>query len=229
MCKSLLLSTANTRELGDHPAADGGVTKFDRIWRSDAPIDPTGEDTILLQSKGIRTVIDLRSDEEVRRRPTALSCTAGFDYRHLPVTEGSEPPDSFEKVPLSYMEIAAAKSLPRVFETIADADGGVMFFCTAGKDRTGVVSAILLLTCGVDRETVCRDYALSRKYNKLRLEQYLAEHPETDRRIVTANEESMESFIEMFLEKYGSLPQYFETVCGTQEIFGKIKSKLTEG
>lgn len=198
------------------------------LWRSDAPLEPTVGDIDLLKGSGITTFIDLRTDREVTQRPTALSCTNGFDYHHLPIDEGSVPPDSFDKVPLSYMKIAVANNMPEVWEIIASAEGGAMFFCTAGKDRTGVVSAILLLACGVDREIVAKDYALSRKYNRLRLEQYLAEHPDTDRSIVMAREETMEKFIDLFFGYYGSCLRYFENM-GLVKEYEKIKHRLTIG
>lgn len=205
-----------------------GVTKTNVLWRSDAPLNPTKEDMALLQSKGITTLIDLRSAREVSHNPTFLSAAKGFSYHHLPIDEGSEPPDSFEKVPLSYMEIAWAKNLPRVFETIAQAERGAMFFCAAGKDRTGVLSAILLLACGVEKAAVAKDYALSRSYNKLRLEKYLSEHPDIDPRIIVAREESMERFIDLFLERCVDLPHYFAGM-GLEREYEIIKRRLTSG
>ncbi len=64
------------------------------------------------------------------------------------------PPGSLEEVPVSYMEIASAACMKDVFKTIANASGGVLYHCTAGKDRTGVVSAILLSFLGVSEEDI---------------------------------------------------------------------------
>ena len=103
-----------------------------------------------------------------------------------------------------------------------------MVCCTAGKDRTGVVCAMLLLACGADREAIAADYALSREHNRLRLEKYLSEHPDTDRRIVLANEASMERFIELFYEKYGSIGEYFRRAGLSPAHLSGIREKLLE-
>ena len=64
------------------------------------------------------------------------------------------------------MDIATAKNMSEVLKVLAEAESGVLFHCTAGKDRTGVVSAIILMLCGVERETIVRDYVVSREYNR---------------------------------------------------------------
>lgn len=225
--KSLLASTTNTRELGGLEITYGR-TKCGVIWRSDAPLQPTAEDIALLKEKGITTFIDLRTDEEREVRPTALADTAGFEYHSFPVTEGAELPASLEEVPLSYMQIASSKAMKDVFSTIASAKGGVMFFCAAGKDRTGVVSAVIQLACGVKDKEIIADYAVSREYNKKRLEAFLAAYPEIDRRAVLANEMSMERFIGMFLEEYGSVQGYFDKTGLPRETLDAIRHKLTD-
>lgn len=73
------------------------------------------------------------------------------------------------------MEIAHAVCMREIFKTIANAKSGVLFHCTAGKDRTGVVSAILLALVGVADEDIVYDYAISREFNKQRIEAFLKE------------------------------------------------------
>ena len=148
--KSLLSCTCNTRELGGIRTADGGLTKCGVFWRSDVPVAPTAEDAEKLRAAHITTIIDMRTEEERLRKPCGLADIEGFEYYHFPITEGSGVPESLEAVPLSYMDIATADSMPKVMKTIAEAAEGVLFHCTAGKDRTGVVSAIILYTLGYD-------------------------------------------------------------------------------
>ena len=96
----------------------------------------------------------------------------------------------------------------------------------AGKDRTGVVSAVLLLLCGVDRDTVIDDYVISRYNNKERLERYLNEHPEVDREIVMANEKSMDRFIDLFTEKYGRAEEYLGSVGLSAAQTERLRAKM---
>jgi len=227
--KSLLSSTANTRDLGGYPAAAGKTTVRNRIWRSDAPTAWNDADEQLLKKLGITAVIDMRTDGEIARKPCAFSRRDGFAYSHIPIAAGSTPPDSLEAVPVTYLEIAAQKETADVLRTIAESRAGVLFCCAAGKDRTGVISALLLLACGVDSQTIVNDYAVSREYNRLRLEQYLAEHPGIDRRIVLANEASMRRFLILFHDCYGSIEAYFEQSGLSSLHLARIRGKLLEG
>lgn len=225
MRKSLLSTTTNTRELGGYPAASGGITAENWIWRSDAPILWDDEDVRLLRRCGITTIIDLRTDRETERRPCAYADAEGFRYLRFPITEGSEPPAALAEVPESYLRIAQQPETARALRAAAEAESGVMVCCTAGKDRTGVVSALILLACGVDERTIVTDYAVSREYNRERLARYLAEHPEVDRRVVLASETSMEGFLAMIAEKYGGAEGYFRAM-GIPETGARIRAKL---
>ncbi|MBR1585995.1 MAG: tyrosine-protein phosphatase [Clostridia bacterium] len=226
MDKSLLESSLNTRDLGGYPTADGRRTRPDVVWRSDAPAHPTARDIQLLLRRGITTIIDLRTPAEVEKAPEELAGAPGFHYGHFPITEGSVPPPTLEDVPQSYLHIAGSDQMPGVFRFLAEADGGALVHCTAGKDRTGVVSAILLLLCQVERDVIIRDYAVSREYNKARLEQFLARHPEVDRRVVLANEVSMDRFITLFENRYGSAAQYLAALGLTPDQIRAIRTKL---
>ena len=224
--KSMLSSSYNTRELGGFKTADGSITKNNVYWRSDVPSAPQADDIIKLLSSHITTIIDMRTETERAKTPDTLSELSEFEYHHFPIVEGSGVPESLEAVPLSYMTIATAENMPKVMKVIAEAEQGVLFHCTAGKDRTGVVSAIILMTCGVDRESVVRDYVISREYNHKRLEAFLAAHPEVDRNIVLANEKSMNGFIDLFTERFGTVDNYFEEIGLSAEYADMIRNKM---
>lgn len=224
--KSLLSCSYNTRELGGIKTSDGGVTKENVFWRSDVTSAPSDEDIEKLLSAHITTIIDMRTEGEVQKNPSGLADIEGFEYHHFPITEGSGVPESLEAVPLSYMTIAEAESMPKVMKTIAEAKEGVLFHCTAGKDRTGVVSAIILLLCGASREDIVENYVISREYNHKNLEAFLSAHPEVDRNIVLANPRSMNVFIDLFTERFGTVEKYFEAVGLNAEYADMVRNKL---
>ncbi|MCR5599900.1 MAG: tyrosine-protein phosphatase [Ruminococcus sp.] len=224
--KSLLSCSYNTRELGGFRTVSGKMTRNNVYWRSDVPSQPVAEDIEKLLSAHITTIIDMRTQWEVEKNSDMLSETAGFEYLHFPITEGSGVPESLEAVPLSYMEIATAENMPKVMKTIAEISNGVLFHCTAGKDRTGVVSAIILMTCGAYREDIVNDYVVSREYNHKRLAAFLEAHPEVDRNIVLANEKSMNGFIDLFTERFGTVDGYFEAMGLSAQHADMIRNKL---
>ncbi len=224
--KSMLSSSYNTRELGGFKTADGSITKNNVYWRSDVLSEPQADDISKLLSAHITTIIDMRTEAERAKTPNTLSELSDFEYHHFPIVEGSGVLESLEAVPLSYMTIATAENMPKVMKVLAEAEQGVLFHCTAGKDRTGVVSAMILMTCGVDRESIVRDYVISREYNHKRLEAFLAAHPEVDRNIVLANEKSMNGFIDLFTERFGTVENYFERIGLSIDHIERIRSKL---
>ena len=227
MPKSILESTMNTRELGMYRIqGTKDYTLSNRIYRSDRCESLSASDKKLLLDRDITTIIDLRSEQEAETKPSAFSSDSDFIVFHYPIVEGMLPPNSLEAVPVSYMEIAHADCVKEVFKTIADANGGVLFHCTAGKDRTGVVSAILLALVGVSDEDTVYDYAISREFNKQRLEAYLKEHPEIDKDIVLANEKSMYGFLRMLREKHNSVDQYLRDIGISEYEIQELKSKL---
>ena len=136
--QSLLSSTANTRDLGGFPISAGRWTQRNRIWRSDAPVVFCETDEQRLKNLNITTIIDLRTDSETERRPCAYAGRPGFTYQHFPITAGSVPPDTLEEVPFTYLQIAQQREAAEAIHAVASSDTGVLFCCTAGKDRTGV-------------------------------------------------------------------------------------------
>ena len=113
-----------------------------------------------------------------------------------------------------------------IFTTIAEAETGVMYNCAAGKDRTGVVSAILLMLCGVKEEEITDDYMLSKVYNKARFKLVEIHHPEIDINIVIPRESYIQDFMKLFLDKFGSVEGYLESMGISAELQAKLKAKL---
>lgn len=183
---SLLASTANTRAV--YP---GSL----RVLRSDAPTAPTQADVQWLLTHGVTLLIDLRSEDECRRRPCPLAAHPAFTYRHMPVTGGNAMPASPEDVPRSYLRMADDR-MQAILTAIREADTGVLFFCTAGKDRTGVVSALLQRQAGLPREAIVADYLLSGENLRERLAAFGQSHPEIDPAIYTPCRAYMERFLD---------------------------------
>ncbi|MBQ2952569.1 MAG: tyrosine-protein phosphatase [Clostridia bacterium] len=184
---SLLQSTANTR-----PVLPGSL----RLLRSDAPTTPTPEDIAFLQAHGVTLLIDLRSGAERERRPCPIAEHPGFTYLHLPVTGGNALPASPEMVPQSYLRMVDGQ-MARILRTIGDAESGVMFFCTAGKDRTGVVAALLQRQAGMAREEIIADYVRSGDNLQEMFKAFLQRHPEADIAVCTPKAEYMGAFLDM--------------------------------
>ena len=178
---SLLKSTLNTRAL---PV--GGL----RYIRSDAPLCLTEEEIQWLLDNHITTLVDLRSAQELEHKPCPLQDVAGFTYYHIPVTGGGDTPKSREHLYEVYRGMVDAQ-MDTILETILNAASNVMYFCTAGKDRTGVVSALLLKRLGISEDVIVEDYMKSKDNLLDMLTSYVKNHPEVDIDIIIPQEENI--------------------------------------
>ena len=178
---SLLKSTLNTRAL---PI---GSMKY---IRSDAPLCLTEEEIQWMLDNDITTLVDLRSAQEVERTPCPLQNVEGFTYYHIPVTGGGDTPKSREELHEIYRGMVD-EQMDTILETILNATSNVMYFCAAGKDRTGVVSALLLKRLGISEDTIVEDYMKSKENLLDMLTMYVKSHPEVDIDIVIPQEENI--------------------------------------
>lgn len=170
----LLNGTVNTRDLGGLPTRSGRLTRYGRVWRSDGLDRLTQEDRLRLETAGVRTVVDLRTAHERRLAPHPLEHDSRYAVVHVdlfaPVMEafsaGTLAEDPFDLETLYRASLSLSRErYGRVFSVIDAAltsgSGPVVVHCTIGKDRTGMVAAMLLLAAGVDEATVSLDYAAS--------------------------------------------------------------------
>jgi protein-tyrosine phosphatase len=162
-----LSATFNTRDLGGMTTSSNRLTRFRSILRSDSLDLLTSNDWEKLASYGVRTLIDLRNENEITRRIWPRE----FVRVHIPLDGGNDPffwakwKDTGNWcTPLYYR--AHLERFPdlsaSVIRAIAEAnDGGVLFHCGAGRDRTGLIAIILLHLAGVNAKEISADHYLS--------------------------------------------------------------------
>jgi hypothetical protein len=161
-----LPGTTNLRDLGGYPTADGATVRWRTLLRSDSlhRLDDSGR--AALAGLGLRTVIDLRTDQEVMATPSALVGTGVHTY-HVPLFDASAigrlPPElvAVYRYMIDDCGAAIAEAVGRL--CASNALPGLVH-CTAGKDRTGLVAAIVLEVIGVPDEIIAADYAMSGTY-----------------------------------------------------------------
>lgn len=170
----------NLRDLGGIPAANGKTVRYGKLYRSGhlGKINTESAEK-LRDQKNLATVIDLRAPAELSHRQDIIP--EGVDYLHIPpLTDEQNPavtrhtgPSILKKImqieggARTYLSDTyrtmissetALEALREFFDVLLEDDGAVLWHCTQGKDRTGVVAAAILLALGVDRDAIMRDY-----------------------------------------------------------------------
>ena len=185
---SLLTYTLNTRFL-----RDGSF----RYIRSDVPDRLSAEDIRWLLEHDVRTVVDLRALNEAEKRPFPLETHPEFTYHHMPVSTGDIVPLCVEDVPRSYMAMADEK-MNDIITLVENAPTNVLYFCNAGKDRTGVLSALLLRRMGASRQEIVDNYLITAENLREMLAEFVSKRPELSLRVVTPRAWYMETFLDRF-------------------------------
>jgi protein-tyrosine phosphatase len=168
--RSLLDGASNFRDLGGYPTTDGRVVRTGLVYRSGALHALTEADQRRLRELGVQVAVDLRPAEEQAAEPTNAEF---LHILHVPLLRGERTggPDALASGEAylrdRYIEIAIdrAADIGTILRSFTQENGlPAIIHCAAGKDRTGVVSAVLLLALGVDDDTVLDDYELTSEY-----------------------------------------------------------------
>jgi protein-tyrosine phosphatase len=165
-----LEGASNFRDLGGYPTTDGSSLRWGRLFRSDALHELTEADVRALGDLGLKTVIDLRMAVEVERTGRGALAAETATYHHLSVidADGGESrgipapiDDELSNRYLWYLEVGR-HALVEALNVIGDgATHPLVFHCAAGKDRTGVLAALILDILGVERDVIVEDYVLT--------------------------------------------------------------------
>jgi protein tyrosine/serine phosphatase len=165
-----LTGSFNFRDLGGLKTADGRTVRRGRLFRSDELHQLTADDVEILAGIGIASLLDLRSLEEVTSRRAELLFARGVKHHHLPFSDEIAPdPERLKamgQMPLdqlySYFLDSRKEKVGNLFALLAEETTyPAVVHCAAGKDRTGVASAIVLRTLGVPDSEIVADYALT--------------------------------------------------------------------
>ena len=172
----------NARDLGGYATADGRVTRWGVFLRSACTDRVSAEEIQALLDLGLTDVIDLRGIAEAAARPSALRDVPGLRCANIPLSPPNDTMGVSQSESLAgaaYLEMAEyLPSIREVLQILARAEGLCLFHCTAGKDRTGVTTAILLLLAGADPEDIVADYMVSEWYFRRELEEILTKRPD---------------------------------------------------
>jgi protein-tyrosine phosphatase len=222
----------NWRDLGGYSTADGHVTRWGCIYRSDGLDQLTDADLALVADLGIKLVVDFRVDREVDESPSRLPDHPELRRQRLPIggdeVEGRSVLDTIragdlriytiEEMAIGYerLLVEAALNFGEVIIHAADpANHPMVFHCTAGKDRTGLMAMLLLGALGVSDEDIVLDYELTTHYRSNKRLAVLG--PELEkagvdieavRPFLTAQAPVMAATIAALKARYGSIDDY---------------------
>ena len=213
----------NFRDLGGYETVDGRQVRWQAVYRSDSLHRLSGTDLECAQELGLRTVIDLRATGELDRHGR-FAHAHDVSFHHLPIIEEGSvhftplQPDDPEPLPgVGYLDMATTgrASIAAALQVIGGGEHPVVFHCAAGKDRTGIVAALLLSSLNVPDALIAADYHLSERA----IRPALAWAEENDPGMVAeigrlpewaflAREPTVTAFLDMLRERHGSIEAY---------------------
>jgi protein-tyrosine phosphatase len=235
---------SNVRDLGGLPTAAGGETRFGAVVRADNVNRLSRVGWEQLVGYGIRTVVDLRFDEERARdphgeRPVPVLHISLFGAHDPAVADRLDTltrgaPSTSAATTLLYLDALERCRGPMasaVRAVAAAPEGGVLVHCFVGKDRTGIVTALLLSTAGVAADVVARDYARSATRVASLVDTWIAsaedEHERAYRaRISAAPEEGMLGVLAGLHERYGDVAGYLAAIGVSAEELDVVRARL---
>jgi len=237
--RRLLLETMyNVRDLGGYPTRDGLITSFGRFIRADAPFRLNDHDLQVLLQLPVTTVIDLRSPSENNQENYRLSVSPDVEYFNIPllgfdmmasIMAMNDSDDPYIAVPDLYIRMLekAREPIGQVMTRLAGAKpGACMFHCTHGKDRTGIIAALLLMLADVQDEDIIADYQVSATYLKPWFDTFIHGLPAEILHFFRTEPENMEKTLEHFHQNYASADDYLEQ-CGVDaRDIARLRQKL---
>ncbi len=232
----------NFRDLGGYESIDGGSTQRGRVFRSDSlhRATPAGRQ-LLVDRYALTTAIDLRSAEE-RKRTGMLPEDLGIRCVHIDVIDrgmnashNRASIDAATSVGQIYLSMARSSgaAFAEAVTVIAESDGPVAYYCSAGKDRTGILSALILSLVGVGDDHVMADFAVTDLRAKAITDRSMIESPGIEKvwsrlpeGITGAPIGAMAELIELLRQEYGGWPDYAATHGVTDDTVARLRRLL---
>jgi len=229
----------NFRDLGGYPTSSGGQLRWRVLFRSDALHALSPADVGRLRGAlGLNDVVDLRSSFELANEGRGPLEHEPVAFHHTPLFDGDTRGADHEAardltLGARYLGMLAMAQGPiaRVVKILSEAKGSAVYHCAAGKDRTGVISAVVLGALGVDDEVIVADYALSaeridaiiaRVMSMKGYEDTLKDMPEDT---LHARPESMEEVLSGVASRWGSMEGYLREAGLDDAVFERLRAK----
>lgn len=211
----------NFRDLGGNVNKYGEETKIGRFYRSDSLSDLSDNDIDSLRKNEVYTIIDLRTKEEIYSSPDRISKFNEFSYYNIPLIDNVYSTDQGDVKNFNlpdlyrYLVDSSNENISKVFRLmLGNPKGGVVFHCTAGKDRTGVVAALLLLLADIPSNRIIEDYSISSKnmFGEI-TDSLIINGNSTPKHMLLSEPEYMEEFIEYINMKYNGVKSFLKEKC----------------
>lgn len=232
----------NFRDLGGYLGADGRRVRWRTLFRADGLSRLHDEDLIVLGELGMRSVLDLRTGGEVDHGRVDADAL-GWRYHHLSVlSEEWEPvalpqdADAAEVLGSLYVQMLdeGAAEFAAALRLLSDADHvPAVFHCAAGKDRTGVLAALVLGLLGVDHHVIVEDYSLSGHRMEQLVERLKAESPEARNAMNdqpaaywAAPPDAMAQLLRHIDAEYGSIAGYTASIGADEGVTDGLRATL---
>lgn len=232
-----LEGACNVRDLGGYQTKEGREIQWGRLYRGDGQHKLTERDQELLLGRRIHTVIDLRHAQEVSVAKDAFADSDNVAYHNVdllnPATTNRPQVNSLGDLYVSMLDNSQDAFL-RIFEILANpSDEAVLFHCTAGKDRTGMVAALLLDLAGVPHTTIIEDYAMTAECLLPIMDELRAARPEgmpadLYERLLGCDPSNMEMMLQHLHAVYGGSGRYLATIGLPEEKVQALRQKLLE-
>jgi len=223
-----LAGPVNFRDLGGYQTGFGSRIPWGRLFRSDSLHRLTELDGSALHELGIRTALDFRAHDELTEIGIGRLGDLEIRHLHLPTTDRAihvqpqadwTPPSSAAEVYLNMMEHGAA-AYAAALEALAEPENlPAVFFCMAGKDRTGVFSAVVLGLLGVNGRDIVADYALTHEVIDEIHARTREARPGIDDLwsrlppdLIGAHSTTMDGLLDLIRDRWGSIPGYVDAI-----------------
>jgi len=220
----------NTRDLGGLITEDGRRILPGRLYRSGNPAFATPSDVARLQALHLDIVLDFRADSE--KTPAEQAFAALFPWQADPVLAGNLSPAAIvpmlmrsTPVQMHQFMVELYREFPVAYQAqftrflkLAESDKTMLYHCTAGKDRTGFATVLLLSALGVDQATVIANYLESNRYNAAGNAQAVAQlhkigvAPEVAEPLLAVDPDYIGAAMEVIDQRYGGMQHYLVDV-----------------
>jgi len=230
----------NFRDLGGYPTGSGRTLRWRLLFRSDSLHRLSEADTrVLIDELRLSDVVDLRSSAELESEGRGLLAGASAAFHHTPLFDGDRtareqaPPMSLSERYFGLLKVAE-KPIAHVMEIIAVAEGSVVYHCAAGKDRTGVISCLLMSALGVPDEVIAADYALTQQNldaiidRLMSLDGYRSMLSALPPDTLHAEPETMIETLSLLRGHYGSVAGYLASAGCRGDLVARLRARLLE-